>query len=458
MDLTEERILVIDDEENMRHMLTALLGGHGYQVDCAADGREGLAMLADNSYQFVLCDLRMPRLDGMEFLKQSREIPHSATIIMMSAFGTMDSAIEAMKEGAYDYISKPFKADEILLTLNKARERERLRQENIRLKERLAGLESRDGFHGMIGRSSVMQEVFSLALKVARHNTTVLITGESGTGKELMARAIHAESPRKEAPFVAVNCGSIPENLLESEFFGVERGAFTGADRSRQGLFEQARGGTLFLDEIGELPLAMQVKLLRVLQERVVRRLGGSREIEIDVRILCATAKDLAKEVREGRFREDLFFRLDVMEIKLPPLRQRPEDIPLLAEHFLRKFNALADLDIKGIAPAALTRLAGHDWPGNVRELENVIQRAAILAEKQVIQPENLPEGLGSRNEQRRIDDFFNTYSLKKAKKIMEKRLISRALEAVGGNKSRAAGLLEISYPSLLAKIKEYGL
>lgn len=455
---SRQRILVIDDEENMRHMLSVLLAGHGYVVDCAADGREGLKMLGRKQYQFVLCDIRMPRLDGMGFLRESREISHGATIIMMSAFGTVDSAIEAMKEGAYDYISKPFKADEILLTLNKARERERLRQENVRLKERLADLESQQEFKGMVARSKGMHEVFSLALKVARHTTTVLITGESGTGKELVARGIHGESPRRDKPFLAINCGSIPENLLESEFFGSMRGAFTGADQDRKGLFEQADGGTLFLDEIGELPLGMQVKLLRVLQERTIRRIGGSREIPVNVRILCATARDLAREVQAGRFREDLYFRLNVVEIHLPPLRERVEDIPLLAEYFLHKVNTASGLEVKGISPSAVSRLVAHPWPGNVRELENVIERAAILAEKKVILPENLPDTLGSRSENRRIDDFFSTYSLKKAKKIMEKRLIARALEAVGGNKSRAAELLELSYPSLLAKIKEYGL
>ncbi|MFP7755266.1 sigma-54-dependent transcriptional regulator [Thermodesulfobacteriota bacterium B35] len=453
-----QHILVIDDERNMRHMLEALLTGNGYQVDCAADGREGLEMVGRKEYDFVLCDIRMPRLDGMEFLRRSRGMTGAATIIMMSAFGTVDSAIKAMKEGAYDYISKPFKTDEILLTLNKAKERERLRAENNQLRMRLASMEDNAGFPGMIARSTLMKELFRLARKVARHQTTVLITGESGTGKELIAQGIHHESPRRRAPFLAVNCGSIPDSLLENEFFGHVRGAFTGADCNRKGLFEQAQGGTLFLDEIGELPVAMQVKLLRVLQERHIRRVGGNREYPVDIRILCATSRDLALEVREGRFREDLYFRLNVVEIHLPSLRERPEDIPLLADHFLGRVKTATGLDIKGISPSALSRLVAYQWPGNVRELENVIERAAIMAEKQVIQPENLPGILAAKSESRRIDDYFHTYSIKKAKKIMEKRLIIRALEAADGNKSRASELLEISYPSLLGKIKKYGI
>ncbi len=453
-----QQVLVIDDEKNMRHMLAAMLTGHGYRVDTAPDGDQGLRQLTERQYDFVLCDIRMPNMDGMEFLQQVRRLASPVTVIMMSAFGTLETAVAAMKEGAYDYISKPFNDDEIVLVLKKAEERERLRRENSRLKEQLEEIKGECSFGSMVARSKVMGELFLLARKVAQHVTTVLITGESGTGKELVARGIHENSPRAEGPFLAVNCGSIPENLLETEFFGYVRGAFTGADQDKAGLFETAAGGTLFLDEIGELPMGMQVKLLRVLQEQEIRRVGSGRNIHVDVRILAATARDLMIEVKEGRFREDLYYRLNVVDIHLPPLRERREDIPLLCDHFIRKLNTRPDLKLHGIAPAALNMLLNHDWPGNVRELENVIERAAILSEKQIILPENLPATLGGRSRGRRLDDFFSTYSLKKAKRLMEERLITRALEAADNNKSRAAELLEISYPSLLSKIRKYGL
>lgn len=453
------KILVVDDEANMRHMVSALLSGQGYTVDTVADGVAGLRRLQEEEFDFVLCDIRMPKMDGMSFLQAAISAEVSATIIMMSAFGTVDTAIEAMQHGAYDYISKPFKADEIILVLKKAEERERLRRENVFLKKKIAGLETSLGLGTMIGKSRAMQEIFQLADKVARHITTVLVTGESGTGKELVARGIHGKSERREKPFLAVNCGSIPENLLESEFFGYVRGAFTGADQDKKGLFEEAHGGTLFLDEIGELPLSMQVKLLRVLQEGEIRRIGSAKSCKVDVRILTATARDLAEEVRAGRFREDLFYRLNVINIHLPPLRERVEDIPLLCEHFIKKLSAQMETTaVQGLAPATLKVLLRHPWPGNVRELENVIERAVILADKNVILPENLPEQFGGQQHDRRLADLLGTFSIKEGKKILEQRLISRALEAAGGNKSRAAELLEISYPSLLSKIKEYGV
>ena len=419
----------------------------------------GLKLLQKQEFDFVLCDIKMPNMDGMSFLKAAASAGHSATIIMMSAFGTVDTALEAMKNGAYDYISKPFKADEIVLVLKKAAERERLRQENILLKKRIAGLEGSLGLGTMIGKSKVMQEVFLLADRVAGHTTTVLITGESGTGKELVARGIHNNSPRAAKPFVAINCGSIPENLIESEFFGYVRGAFTGADRDKKGLFEEANRGTLFLDEIGELPLSMQVKLLRVLQEHEIRRVGSAKNNKVDVRIVAATAKTLAEEVQAGRFREDLFYRLNVINVHIPPLRERAGDIPLLCDFFVEKFAAQMDsARVQGVSPAAVKLLMRHPWPGNVRELENVIERAVILADKNVILPENLPDKLGGQKHDRRLDDILGTLSIKKGRKMLEQRLISRALESTAGNKSRAAQLLEISYPSLLSKIKEYGV
>ena len=454
-----KKVLIIDDEDNMRHMLSALLTGRDYSVDTAGDGMVGLKLLQSREFDFVLCDIKMPNMDGMSFLRAAVSAGHSATIIMMSAFGSVDTAIEAMKHGAYDYISKPFKADEIVLVLKKAEERERLRRENVLLKKKIAGLESSLGFGTMIGKSKAMQDMFLLAGKVAQHMTTVLITGESGTGKELVAHGIHNKSPRAAKPFVAVNCGSIPENLLESEFFGYVRGAFTGADRDKKGLFEEAEGGTLFLDEIGELPLAMQVKLLRVLQEHEIRRIGSTKSTKIDVRIVAATAKNLADEVQVARFREDLYYRLNVINVHIPSLRERAGDIPLLCDYFVEKFTASMDAGkVRNVSPAAMKLLMLHPWPGNVRELENVIERAVILADKNVILPENLPEKLGGRKHDRRLDDILGTLSIKEGRRILEHRLISRALESTGGNKSRAAKLLEISYPSLLSKIKEYGI
>lgn len=454
-----KKVLIIDDEDNMRHMLTALLTDRGYSVDIAGEGMAGLKLLEKHDFDFVLCDIKMPNMDGMAFLKAAAIAGHSATVIMMSAFGTVDTAIEAMKYGAYDFISKPFKADEVVLVLKKAEERERLRRENVQLKKKIAGLESTLGFGTMIGKSKAMQDVFQLADKVAGHMTTVLITGESGTGKELVARGIHNKSPRSSKRCVAVNCGGIPADLLESEFFGYIRGAFTGADRDKKGLFEEADGGTLFLDEIGELPLSMQVKLLRVLQEHEVRRIGAAKSKKIDVRIVAATARNLASEVQEGCFREDLFYRLNVINVHLPPLRERPGDLSLLCNYFIEKFTARMDVvNVQGVSPAAMKLLLQHRWPGNVRELENTIERAVVLAEKKMIFPENLPESVGSRNKNRRLDDMLGTLSIKQGRKILEKRLIARALGSTGGNKSRASELLEISYPSLLSKIKKYGV
>ncbi len=452
------QLLVIDDEENMRHMLTAILSRHGYELALAGNAKEGLALLRQKTFDFVLCDIKMPVMDGMEFLRQAAQLEHEATIIMMSAYGSVDSAIEAMQLGAYDYISKPFKAEEILLVLKKAQERERLQRENADLRRQLAGMEKEFSFGHMVGKSKGMQEIFTLARKVAVHPTTVLVTGESGTGKELVARGLHDASPRADKPFVAVNCGGVPENLLESEFFGYQKGAFTGADKDKKGLFAEADKGTIFLDEVGELPLSMQVKLLRVLQEQEIRPVGAARSRKIDVRVVTATARDLAKEVQAGRFREDLFYRLNVVNIHIPPLRERGGDVGHLCRFFIDKFSEQLNIEIQGVSPAAMNLLLQHSWPGNVRELENVIERAVILAEKKILLPENLPSEFGTKYQSRRLDDFFEGFSIKKGRRIMEKSLISRALEATGGNKSKAADLLEVSYPSLLNKIKEYKL
>ncbi len=453
-----KRLLIIDDEENMRHMLSALLKKSGYIVDTASDGYEGLQMVNQTKYNFVLCDIKMPNMDGMEFLKSAGDKIEATTVIMMSAYGTIDTAVKAMKLGAYDYISKPFKTDEVRLALKKAEERESLKRENILLKERIQKIETKYNFGSMVAKSKAMQSVFLLATKVAQYNTTVLISGESGTGKELVARGIHLAGNRSKMPLVTINCGGIPENLLESEFFGYRKGAFTGADKDKKGLFEEADKGTIFLDEIGELPLSLQVKMLRVLQENEIRMIGDTKVKKIDVRVIAATSRNLNDEVKAGVFREDLFYRLNVLPVRLPPLRERTEDIALLSQYFIDRFNIKLGKDIKGIAPAAISLLLKHNWPGNVRELENVIERAVILSEKMILLPENLPAELGAKTGTSRMDDFFKGFSIKVARKIMEKRLITRALEATGNNRTKAAQLLEISHPSLLSKIKAYNI
>jgi len=452
----KQKILVIDDEANMCHMLAAVLRKAGYEVDSASDGQAGLLQLQRRTYDYILCDVKMPVLCGMDFLKAAGALISQSTVIMMSAYGSIDSAVEAMKLGAYDYISKPFKPDEVLLALRKAEERERLKRENRLLRARIREIEKDYRFGRLVARSAAMATVFDLAQKAARFSTTVLILGESGTGKELIARGIHSEGERAAMPLVPVNCGGIPEHLLESELFGYKKGAFTGADRNKKGLFQEADGGTLFLDEIGELPLALQVKLLRVLQENEIRPVGDSRHTRVNVRVMAATARDLAEEVAHGRFREDLYYRLNVLSISLPPLRQRPEDIPHLCRHFLERFNAKMGKRIEGIAPAAMEVLLGHAWPGNVRELENVLERAVLLAEDALLGVEHLPPGLTAQGRDRPSEAVLEGLSLKAAQRVVENKLIRQALEKTRGNRSQAARLLEISHPSLLSKIKAY--
>jgi two-component system response regulator AtoC len=452
------RLLVIDDESNMRHMLAAMLKNSGYSVDTASEGLEGIKMLERSAYDFILCDIKMPKMDGMTFLKTAGDLVKHSTVIMMSAYGTVETAIEAMKLGAYDYISKPFKSDEVTLTLKKAEERERLKKENNFLRERIRNIQADNRFDRMVGQSKAMQAVFELAKKVARHNTTVLITGESGTGKELIARGIHFYSERANGRLIPVNCGGIPENLLESEMFGYKKGAFTGADRDKAGLFEAAEGGTLFLDEIGELPLSLQVKLLRVLQESEVRPVGDPKTHTVDVRVITATAKNLEAEMRRGTFREDLFYRLNVMQIHLPPLRERTEEIPPLCQLFIERFNGELKKNIASISPGAMSHLMKHPWPGNVRELENVIQRAVVLADQDALLPEHLPGSVVTGLENGHLDTLFEGFSLKEAQRSLEKKLIVKALTETGGNRTRAARLLEISHPSLLSKVKAYGI
>ena len=451
-----KRILIVDDEESFRHMLSVILIKEGYEVDTSSNGEEGLQKASASPFDQILCDIRMPRMDGLVFLREIKKTGAETTVIMMSAYGTVDTAIEAMKLGAYDYISKPFKPDEIILTLRKSEEREQLRRENQLLRKEVGKEYS---FENIVSKNEKMQKMFDVIKKVSQYKSTVLISGESGTGKELVARALHYNSDRSQSPFIAVNCGAIPENLLESELFGHAKGAFTDAIRTKKGLFEEADGGTLFLDEIGELPGQLQVKLLRVLQEGEIRRIGESKPIQIDVRIVAATVKDLSKEVNEGHFREDLFYRLNVLPIHIPPLRERKEDIPLLIQHFIGKYNQTMNKNVADVDHNALDTLMNYKWYGNVRELENTIERAIVLSEKNNIVLENLPIEIQNFKEEVQLEVLSEEeYSIKKASKSLEVNLIKKALRRTKGNHTHAARLLEISHRALLYKIKEYGI
>lgn len=443
-----KKVLVIDDEKGMRQMLRLVLEGANYSVVEADDGREALSLLREEGFDLVLSDIRMPDLDGLGLLQRLKELGIDATVIMMSAYGSIETAVECLKKGAYDYISKPFKPDEVLLTLAKAEERIRLQRENLQLRQQLSGkIES----HQIIYRSKVMERLLILVSRVAETSSPVLITGETGTGKELVARTLHRQSERSKKPFVAVNCGAIAPTLVESELFGHARGAFTGAVQQKAGLFEEADGGTLFLDEIGELPLELQPKLLRVLQEGEVRRVGENRPRKVDVRVLAATARDLRQGVADGRFRDDLFFRLAVVEIHNPPLRERREDIPLLAEHFAACIAEREGRPAPALAPDAAEVLAARSWPGNVRELANFMERTMIFCRGELLDMEALPGEM-----RRRERDNGQDYSLKKAALRLEKEYIRKALTATGGNRTQAAKLLEISLRKLIYKIKEY--
>ena len=456
MSAFNDQILIIDDEENMRHMLSALLVKSGYQVDSAADGQQALNKLKEHGYKILLCDVKMPGMGGLEFIKAAAEYLEDSLVIMMSAYGTIDMAVGAMKLGAFDFISKPFKNDEILLVIQKAVDHDRLKRENRRLQERLNAIEKQYDFGEMVAKSPAMQQVFALSSKVARFNTTVLITGESGTGKELIAKGIHHAGDRSTKPLIAVNCGTIPENLMESELFGHLKGAFTGADHNKKGLFEVADKGTIFLDEIGELSQPLQVKLLRVLQESEIRPIGAAKPLNVDVRVIAATARNLTEAIKSGVFREDLFYRLNVVAIHLPPLRERGEDITLLCRYFIQRFNTSLKLSIEKIAPEAMKQLMYYNWPGNVRELENAIERAMVLADGPILSDSDFPAGMMSSNDSKSEDELFKGYSLKQGQKILEQKYIKRALKATNGNRTHAAQLLEISHPSLLSKMKAY--
>ncbi len=447
-------ILLIDDEESMRHMLSVLLKKAGYEAKSVESAEAGLGAMEKEDFDFILCDIKMPGMGGIGFLEALKERRLEQTVIMMSAYGTIENAIECMKLGAYDYISKPFKTDEIILALRKAEERENLKRENLRLKKE-AQRETSD----IITDDPAMLEILNLVAKVADYATTVLITGESGTGKELIARATHFSGRRSNGPFVAVNCGAIPSQLLESELFGYVKGAFTNATADKHGLFYEARSGTIFLDEIGELPIDLQVKLLRVLEEKEIRRVGDTRTIKVDVRVVSATSRDLVAEIKNGGFREDLYYRLNVINIMLPPLRERKGDITSLVDHFIEHFNGLFAKGVEGVSEAAMLELQEYPWPGNVRELENVIERAVILEEGREIGPDNFPfkKGEGALE----VPEFSGGslgLSIKKRSVELERELITKALEETGGNKTRAAKILEISHRALLYKIKNYKL
>ena len=459
-----ERILVVDDEASMRDVLGRILSAEGYLVAEAGNGREAIEALEKDRFDFILCDIRMPVMGGLELLREvtARKIP--GTVIMMSAFGTVETAVEAMKLGAYDYVSKPFMSDEILLTLRKALEREALREENEYLR---AEVEKASRPAVLLYASPAMGEVVRLVEKVEDYDATVLVTGESGTGKELVARMLHYGGRRKGKPFVAINCGAIPETLLESELFGHKKGAFTEAKSDRAGLIEEAGGGTLFLDEIGELPLSLQTKLLRFLQEGELRRLGDSETRRVNVRIVAATARNLETEVEGGRFREDLFYRLNVIRIHVPPLRERREDVPLLAQHFLSGYCMKFRKSKMRFLPDALELLASHDWRGNVLELQNLVERCVLLGGEREISRDGLlsvwkqgagGEGKGSPRLLVQIPVPLDRPDLKAAVREVEKQLIRIALERTGGSPPKAAELLGISHPALLYKAKAYGL
>jgi two-component system response regulator PilR (NtrC family) len=455
--MTQEKhtILVVDDEESMREFLSIMLHREGYHVDSAVDGAQAIAQLKEHVYDLVITDIKMPRVDGFGVLDYVLDLAPDTGVIMITAFSTTEQAVEAMKKGAYDYITKPFNNEEIRLIVKNALERKELRQENLELKKELG---QRYSFANLVGKSRRMQEVYQFIEKVADSKATVLITGESGTGKEVVAKAIHYNSFRKEQAFVAINCGAIPENLLESELFGHEKGSFTGAIQQKAGLFEVADGGTIFLDEIAELPAMMQVKLLRVLQEQEFRRVGGTRTLQVDVRLIAASNKDLEQEVADEHFREDLFYRLNVIRVTLPPLRERREDIPLLVEYFLRKLTGDKPVNV---TETLLRRLLDYQWPGNIRELENTIERCVVLGSGGELDEDSLPTHIRSQaqigsgsleeipDEGLDLDAYLGN---------IEKDILLKALDKVGGVRKRAAELLNISFRSIRYRLAKFGI
>jgi two-component system response regulator PilR (NtrC family) len=453
------RILVVDDEAGLREMLAMLLARAGYHVSTA----NGFVQAADSvdelpTFDLVITDLAMPDGSGMDVLNKVKKRDSSTEVIVVTAYATTENAVQAMRDGAYDYIEKPFKNDALLAVVEKALEKRAIVHENLALRERM-----QKGFRAgnLIGKSAAMQRVMDMVRRVASAPASVLITGDSGTGKELVARAIHGEGERAAGPFVAINCAAMPESLLESELFGHEKGAFTGATAAKEGLFRAAHQGTLFLDEVGELPLALQVKLLRVLQERTVRSVGGEKEYPVDVRMVAATNRDIEAEVAAGKFRQDLFYRLNVIRLHLPPLRERPEDVPLLADHFLRKHSALQQKRLR-FSPDALRWISNQPFPGNVRELENLVERAVTLANGSIIEMADLP-GEEPASQGRPTDPSAllspgQAFDLDAYLGEVEKRLLLAALEKAGGVRKRAAKLIGMTFRSLRYRLAKYGL
>ena len=450
-----EQVLIADDEPLMCDFLCEALRRKDYEVTVANDGAAAIEILEETSFDLVLTDLKMPKATGLDVLKRVKETSPHAIVIVMTAYGTVESAVEAMQEGAYDYLMKPFSPDQIEVVINKAVERQKLIEENQFLRSELA---SECPFEDMIGESPPMKAIYATVKKVAASDATVLITGESGTGKELIARAIHYNSPRGDKPFIRLNFAALPETLLESELFGHEKGAYTGATTRRQGRFELAHSGTLLLDEISETSLALQAKLLRVLQEQEFERLGGTKTIQVDVRVLCTSNKNLQEEIAAERFREDLFYRLNVVPVHLPPLRERREDTAALTRYFLKKYSVRHNRPLMSVTPEAVKALEGYDWPGNVRELENVIERAVVMDYGDLLGPDHLGLPTGQTGGQAANDngngdlDPDDTNSLKE----MEYRLILRVLDQMDGNKTRAAKELGISIRTLHNKVNEY--
>ncbi len=453
------RVLIVDDEPSMRQVLRIVLRPEGYDVVVASNGAEALDVLRTGPVDLVLSDLRMPDMSGVEVLRAAKQLNPDIVVMMMTAYASTETAVEAMRLGAADYFIKPFSNDELKLKVRRHLESRRLRQENVLLKR---AMESAHEFSNIIGRSPQMLEVFAMVEAIARTGSTVLITGQSGTGKDMVARAIHTHSLRKDEPFVALNCGAMPEALLESELFGHVRGAFTGADTNKKGLIEVAERGTIFLDEIGEMNAVMQVKLLRVLQERTFRRVGGTEEVKADIRVIAATNQDLERLVAEGRFREDLFYRINVIPIHLPPLRDRPEDIPLLAERFLARYAERMDKPVRSISREAMELLIAHAWPGNVRELENVIERAVALEQTPVVLPETLPVSVRRGSQPAvsagRVDLPDCGMDLEAHVEGVYRDHIAAALRQAGGVQVKAAELLGMSFRSFRYYAKKFNI
>ena len=450
---THGRILVADDEAIMRDVLADLLSSESYAVDLAENGAQALERIRENDYAVLILDLMMPNVDGLQVLQELQQMEGAPAAIVLTAYGSIDRAVKATKLGAFGFITKPFKNDELLLAIKNAMEHRHLVEENRRLRKTL---NERFSFRNIIGKSAGMRQVFDLIEQVAPRRSTVLVQGESGTGKELVAKAIHAASGRADAPFVAVNCGNIPSELLESELFGHVRGAFTGATSTKKGLFEAADGGTLFLDEVATISMEIQAKLLRVIQEREFRRLGGLENIKVDVRIIAATNIDLLANVRQGTFRDDLYYRLNVIVIKIPPLRERTEDIPLLAQHFVRKFGEENERKAFSLEPSALKVLMDYDWPGNVRELENVMERAVVLSPGNTIREDLFPKNLVQPVSEQHTPLAGNGISLKERVGDYEKSIILTALEKTGWNQKKAARLLAVNATTLSEKLKRF--